>query len=120
MAYPIKKFVEYLVPFDFNAKIRVRITRDGIETIRQIEFVAVRIYAADKTQTPESNFSVRYYDTQKNAFTAQELVRGFIEFIPEIVIPHDSNGYICYCTDCNRKRAAENQILYTGDTDLPF
>ena len=116
----IEDFIDYSVPFNFDDKIEVSITRNGIEKIMQIEFVAFRVFAADKTQTNTTKFSIRYYDTQRNAYTQEELVKGFIRHIPEVLIPHNGNGHVCYCKECNYIRARDNGILLGQEEDLPF
>lgn len=120
MSFPLSDFQSYLVPFDFNAKIRVNVTRNGELIQRDIELVSVRIFAADKTETPDGLFSVRYSDTQMNKYSAEELVQGFLCFLKNIEIPHNSDGYVCYCKKCNDDRAREQNILSVAPEDCPF
>ena len=119
----LDEFESYLVPFNFDDKIEVQITRNGVEVVRQIELMSFRVYGKTKAENSAGNFSVRYYDTHREAYTQKELVEGFIRKIPEVIIPHSQGGYVCYCSACNYERAKSNGILLGGeieDIDLPF
>lgn len=79
--------IDYPLPFDHDASIRINrlhisrhLTGYAGNPI-DVHLVSIRIFQAE---AEDKQFGIRYYDQFKNAFTAVELIAGYIKHIPGI------------------------------------